>query len=57
MEYLLSVSTLDSGPTVNMTGKARDSFSCVIAWIVIDMSKGVLLLLVKKDKTRTHKFS
>ena len=35
----------DSGPTVNMTGKASDRFSWVIAWIVNDMSKGVLRLM------------
>ena len=34
-----------SGPTVNETGKARDSFSCVIAWIVNDISNGVLQLV------------
>src|SRR5271168_5003063 len=45
MAYFLSLSTSDSGPTVNMTGKASDSFSWVIAWIVNDMSKGVLRLV------------
>jgi hypothetical protein len=45
MAYFLSLSTSDSGPTVNMTGKARESFSWVIAWIVNDMSKGVLRLM------------
>src|SRR5579859_614675 len=44
IQYFRRVAMLSSGPTVNVTGSLRLSFSCVIAWIMGDMSKGVLLL-------------